>query len=215
MKPEFAARYLPPNRTAPYEFLFLWDGDAVLPEAWSPATYLEVARTHQLDISQPSLARRSKASFQFNLESVLTDTTSGYTPSLFVELGFMVFHTDAWAVIHAQIFSQMVFKYWCFDTLPFKCLFPHHIRHIGIIHQPVLHPPGRHVLGIQSDTPDPATMAYIQREISFARQLVSCHNCCPFVRAATTSHNNNGCFPFHFECPPASASRCASFQFSL
>ncbi|MDP2438771.1 MAG: DUF707 domain-containing protein [archaeon] len=214
LKPEFAARFLVPTVTAPHEFVFLWDGDALLTSGWNPHSYVRVAREHQLDVSQPALDWGSQHSFDFNAVGQL-DKQAPFTPSLFAELGFVVFERRTWDRVRENVLAHHPFKYWCFDALPFQCLPGVRARNVGVVNQPITHPHGKHLLGIQTAAPDPVVRAHIDTEIAFARKLVACSNCCEFVRKRTDKSNNNGCFPIGHTCPVVNDQVCQALNLTF
>jgi hypothetical protein len=110
MKWELLRAHLPPERAAPYAWVFAWDDDLDA-RGFDPHAFLDVMRRNGLELAQPALTRDSHASHPLTLQA---DAKVGRFTD-FVEIMAPVFRADAWARFHRLLDPQLSRWGWGLD----------------------------------------------------------------------------------------------------
>lgn len=132
LKWQLVQRHLPPERVAPYAFVFVWDDD-LDPRPFDPRAFLDVMARNGLELAQPALTRDSHFSHLLTLQS---DAPVGRFTD-FVEIMAPVFRADAWARFWSLLDPERTHWGWGLDVFARSlCDF----RRMGIVDcQPVRH----------------------------------------------------------------------------
>jgi hypothetical protein len=121
-KLDFARSFLTPRAVAGYSHVLLWDGDVQLSAGFDALRLLRVATEAGSLVFEPIRTGGSEGSYEQNNDG------GGWTDGQcvraveFVEVGFQIWETMAWAVVGWEVLRQYPFKLWCFDLLPYACL---------------------------------------------------------------------------------------------
>jgi len=130
----FAERFLTEEAVAPYEYVFVWDGDIDV-STFDVERFLDIMRRHHIQVAQPALMSGSKANHAITRQLVEQGVTGRWVN--FVEIMIPVFSRDAWIKFRRELL-QPGFNYWGFgydDAM--WCIFD---RMAIVDATPVIHP---------------------------------------------------------------------------
>ncbi|XP_057530388.1 uncharacterized protein LOC130808870 isoform X1 [Amaranthus tricolor] len=139
----YAKRFLHPDIVAPYEYIFIWDEDLGV-DNFDAEKYIEIAKKHGLEISQPGVDPKSPFTWQMTRKRndsevhKVTEEKPGWCkdPHLppcaaFVEIMAPVFSRKAWRCVWHMIQNDLVHG-WGMDFALRKCVEPA-FEKIGVV----------------------------------------------------------------------------------
>ncbi|XP_057473724.1 uncharacterized protein LOC130762097 [Actinidia eriantha] len=139
----YAKRFLHPDIVAAYDYIFIWDEDLGV-EHFNGDKYIQLAKKHGLEISQPGLEPNDGLTWQMTKrigDSEVhknTDDKSGWCSdqnlppcAAFVEIMAPVFSRDAWRCVWHMIQNDLVHG-WGLDFALRRCVEPAHEK-IGVV----------------------------------------------------------------------------------
>eukprot|EP00899_Mesostigma_viride_P003845 jgi/Mesvir1/13461/Mv16520-RA.1 len=116
----FAKRFLHPDVVHGYEFIFIWDEDIGVDD-FDPKRYMEVARRHALDVSQPALGPRSRWHWWPTKRQPEGEMHRGGEGQVSVEIMVPVFSRKAWPCVWHMLQNDLVHG-WGLDQSWYACV---------------------------------------------------------------------------------------------
>ena len=113
----FARTFLTPEFVCSYDYVFLWDGDVVLPSNFDASRMMQILRSNDIDIAQPALGEDSQVSYHH------TKPIKGsvFHEAWFAEIGFLMYRTETWLRVWGML-QEYPFRLWWFDVIPYTCV---------------------------------------------------------------------------------------------